>query len=592
MRAALLALALLAPIGAGCGADFAGGDDSVDVDSGASSDASDYCDIGVDFSPDEPTAGDTVYAVASVPDAGGQFLEYTWTVLHEGSDVPFVLTQPDGSAIRFDTTDPGPHYVQLSVTGSECFSFDAPLNVRAPGATDTTWRVRFVAPPGAPAAPQERSVVVPSGADFDMGEVSLDPGAVIAGTIEDTTGAPMAAYLRLVPAGTPDVQIDGFAGSDGGYAVRTTLEHHDLLIIPFRADIPPMTLLDWTPSSQTFVLDGGTVVTGTVRGPANDLLSGATVTVRLGGVPSTVGVTDAGGAFSVRVRPQGTQILTVDVVPPAGSGLPRLATAGAVVDLAQSLDVRYAASLATQDVAGVAVEQAGAPAPGAEVTFTGTIAGAGTLTAGTTTANASGSFAITVAASGGGVLPAALVPAAPASAIVSPASGAPGVVAVDLSSGAPAAIDAPAGATLTGRVIGPDGLAVASADLRAVPSGALAAAEMGQVHVVADATGAFALPLAGGGAYELVITDRARQLALLRTALVVAGPASLGDLELPDGLTLRGNVRLSGSTLAGAAVTIFCETCPADERDRPAAESSTDGGGTFRATVLDPGLPQ
>jgi hypothetical protein len=115
---------------------------------------------------------------------------------------------------------------------------------------------------------------------------------------------------------------------------------------------------------------------------------------------------------------------------------------------------------------------------------------------------------------------------------------------------------------------------------------------MDQVHVLADTTGAFTLPLAGGAAYELVISDRARQLALLRTALVVAGPASLGELELPDGLTLRGNVRLSGSTLAGAAVTIFCETCPDDERDRPAAESSSDGGGTFRATVVDPGLPQ
>ena len=589
MRARLLTVALVA---AGCGAQSWGGDDSVDVDSGSSGDASDTCYVGVEFSPVEPVAGETIYATAMVPDASGQFLEYTWTVLHEGSDVPFVLSQPDGSVIRFDSTNPGPHYVQLSVGGSSCLDFDAPLNVRAPGATDTTWRVRFVAPPGSLAAPQERSVVVPSAADFDMGEVSLDPGAVISGTIEDTSGAPMAAYLRLVPAGTPDVQIDGFAGSDGAYAVRTTLEHHDLLIIPFRDDIPPMTLLDWTPSSQTFVLDGGTVVTGAVRDPANSLLPGATVTVRLGGVPSTVAVTDGSGAFSVRVRPSGTQILTVDVVPPAGSGLPRLATSGAVVDLGQPLQLRYAASLATRDVAGVAVEQAGTPAPDAEVTFTGTIASAGTLTAGTTTTGATGSFAITVAASGGGVLPAALVPAAPASAIVTPASGAPGVVSVDLTTAAPAAIDAPAGATLTGRVVGPDGLAVGSADLRAIPSGALAAAEMGQVHALADGAGSFSLPLAGGGAYELVISDRARQLALLRTALVVAGPASLGDLELPDGLTLRGNVRLNGSTLAGAAVTIFCETCPDDERDLPAAESSTDGGGTFRATVVDPGLPQ
>lgn len=589
MRAGVLALCVLA---AGCGGDFFSGDDSADVDSGASSDADDICNIGVDFSPTEPIAGDTVYATATVPDASGQFLEYTWTVMHEGSDVSFAVTALDGSAIRFDTTDPGPHYISLYVAGSSCFSFDAPLNVRAPGATDTLWRVRFVAPPGSSAAPQERSVVVPSAADFDMGEVSLDPGAVISGTIEDASGVGMAAYVRMTPTGTPDVIIDGFAGASGAYSIRTTLERHDVLIIPFRDDVPPLAMLDWTPQSGTLVLDGGVIVTGTVRDPANNVLPGATVTLRVGGVPSTVDTTNGAGDFLVHARAAGTAIVTVDVVPPAGSGLPRLSTSGAVLDLAQPFQIRYAPALATRDVAGVAVEQAGVSAPGAEVTFTGAIAGAGTITVGVATAPAAGSYAITVAASGAGVLPAALVPAAPASAIVSPASGAPGVVAIDLTTAAPAAIDAPAGATLTGRVVGPDGAPVAGADLRAVPTGALAAAELGQVHVLADGTGTFALPVAGGASYELVIADRSRQLALLRTAVVVTGAASLGDLELPDGLTLRGNLRLTGSTLAGAAVTIFCESCPDDERDLPAAESATDGGGTFRATVVDPGLPE
>src|SRR5690606_10678715 len=107
--------------------------------------------------------------------------------------------------------------------------------------------------------------VVPSAADFDMGEISLDTGAVITGAVEDGSGVPMAAYFRLTPAGTPDVTIDGFAGADGAYAIRTTLERHDLLIIPFREDVPPIAMQDWVPQSGTFVLDGGAVVTGTVR---------------------------------------------------------------------------------------------------------------------------------------------------------------------------------------------------------------------------------------------------------------------------------------------------------------------------------------
>jgi hypothetical protein len=102
------------------------------------------------------------------------------------------------------------------------------------------------------------------------------------------------AYLRLTPAGTPDLVVDGWAGATGAYSVKTTLSHHDLLVVPFRTDLPSMTLHDWTPTSGDLVVTAGATVTGTVLDPGSAGLVGATVSLTVDGVPSTVATTTAG----------------------------------------------------------------------------------------------------------------------------------------------------------------------------------------------------------------------------------------------------------------------------------------------------------
>jgi hypothetical protein len=218
------------------------------------------------------------------------------------------------------------------------------------------------------------------------------------------------------------------------------------------------------------------------------------------------------------------------------------------------------------------------------------VPGAATVSDGLSTAAAAGTFAIAVVASGTGVLPAAQIPAVAGDAVVQPSSGAARVVTNDLTGAPPAPLDAPPGATLSGRVVDLAGTPIERADLRAVPSGALAAAELDQIHVSAGVDGTFALPVAGGAQYELTILDPSGANALLRTPVGTA-TTSLGDVALPDGLELRGFVRAGGQSALYTSITIFCETCTDDARLRPAAECSTGDTGSFQATLVDPGVP-
>ncbi len=575
------ALACALALGAGCGAGDASGDDSAVDGGGSGGDAGDGCFVGVTYNPSDPVEGDTVTMTASVPEGDG-FYEYRWTV--DGSEDGLTPAMVDRSAMRFTFAGPGTYAIGLDVVGTPCIRWDDVLPVRALGATQSQWRLRFSPPPWSTAPPQELIRTVLGGADWDVGDVALDPGATITGEIADGSGTAIAAYLRLTPTGTPDLAIDAFASAADGFEYGITLVRHDLLIIPYRADLAPRLVRDWTPQPGDHEVDAGTAVTGTVIGPDGSGVIGATVTLRVGGVPSSIGTTGAGGAFTVRARPVTSALVEVVVVPPTGSGLPRLTSSPAVLDLGVALAIEYADTLTSRDVAGATVTLGGVSAAGAEVTFTGSIGNAALVSTGAASAQAAGSFAIAVTSNGSGVLPSANIPVASGLAVVAPASGTPSTAPFDDND---TTFAAPSSSPVTGRVVGPTGTPVVSADLRAVPTGALAAAGAGEVHVVAAADGTFALPLAAGGSYDLLIVDRHQDLSLLRTSWT---GGALGDLALPDGLHLGGRVTLSGSgTMVGAAVTLFCESCPEAERAQPAAAAATDGGGRFRATVLDSG---
>jgi hypothetical protein len=577
---------ILGACGAAAGCAGADAGDWLWPDGGAPTSDAGACRVGVALSPVRPTAGEQVYAAASVPDASG-LLTYSWTVAGGGGPVPFEPVATDGSRIRFVPAAAGPLYVRLDVEGTVCLGFDGTFNVREPGATDTRWRLRFTAPPGG-APPMEQVVVVPSGADYDLGEVTLDGGAQVSGVVTDgAAGVP--AYLRLTPVATPDLSVDAFALVDGAFTFTSTLDRHDLLIVPFDARLAPRRLTNWTPTGGTLVVDAGVAVAGTVVGPDGPV-EGASVQLVVGGVPSSYAATDAGGGFVVRARPQLGAVVTVSVTPPSSSGLAKLRSAPAVLDLAQPLAVVYPAR-PTVDAAGVIVRAGGAIAPGAEVTFVGEVAAAATVTAGGTTATATGSFVVRVVADADGVLPPATLPAVPADAVIEPVGATAGVVPVSLGDGLPAELAAPGEAVVTGRVVD-DALApLPGVELRAFPGRSLELAGAPQVRAVAGADGAFALSVATGGAYELVVVDLAGRQARLHTELAGVATGALGDLALPAGLRLLGTLRQAGSSVSTGGVTAFCEDCDGAARQRPVAEAATDASGGFRLTLPDPGLP-
>ena len=85
-----------------------------------------------------------------------------------------------------------------------------------------------------------------------------------------------------------------------------------------------------------------------------------------------------GGPRMVTVTKVVGDMVTVDVTPPAGRGLPRL-TATAAFDLSTALSIQYAAGLGTTcNLSGLPVSRGGTNKPGAVVTVVGTIASAGT----------------------------------------------------------------------------------------------------------------------------------------------------------------------------------------------------------------------
>jgi len=87
-----------------------------------------------------------------------------------------------------------------------------------------------------------------------------------------------------------------------------------------------------------------------LRGGAGTTVIAASTGAR---VPSTLATTDAAGNYSVRTDfPSGASQVTVKVTPPAAGGLPRLEATSAF-NLAGAINVTYAASLTTCDLANI-----------------------------------------------------------------------------------------------------------------------------------------------------------------------------------------------------------------------------------------------
>ena len=552
------------------------------------------CTTFVTFEPASPIASPStiVRANAGVQGAIG-VLDYAWMVTFQGVRVAVSPAQADGSAILFPAPAPGVYAVQLEVQGSgSCPTAQASLNVTAPGANQAQLRLRITPPASANVPPFEKPITVLGGASFTLGTLALDPGVDIASQVLGGAVG-VAAYLRLMPAAAREAAVEAFAGSTGSFSARVLGQPHDVLVIPAVPGYAPRLIEDWQPPAEPISVGPGVTVTGTVRGPGGGVLAGAKVQLKLGQVPSTLGVTDAAGMFSLLAEPDPGALITVDVTPPADSGLPRLlAQSATLFDLAQPLQISYAALLALRDLGGATIRRQGAPVAGARIVLVGNLAAAGTVTTGAASASAAGLVQIAAVAGGTGVLPATLAPACPLSVVIEAAPNDHAVAAVDLTASAPASIDAPQSVAIATELRRPDGTPIAEAVLDAAPVGALALAGVTSVvRARSDAAGRLAARLAAGGHYDLRIHDP----VLGRGAPLLASDATAQTIApsytLRRALTATGKLLAQGSPtpIGGAAIQLLCSACTGLERSRPLAEGTSLPDGSFTLVVPDPG---
>src|SRR5690606_25601055 len=110
---------------------------------------------------------------------------------------------------------------------------------------------------------------------------------------------------------------------------------------------------------------------------------------------------------------------------------------------AESIDVRYSASLILRNAGGTQVTRSG-PLASTPVVIVGSIAQAGTVSASEGSVDLVGTVRIATTTTGAGALPSLQVPAAALSAVVSPAASDHAVAAFDTTTAVPGTITAPA----------------------------------------------------------------------------------------------------------------------------------------------------
>lgn len=550
------------------------------------------CTVSLVFTPPNPVAGpiSTVRASAVVDGAGG-VLAYTWSVAQGGNNIGFAFAAVDQSQIDFTATTAGVYDVRVDVAAAAlCPTALVHLNVAAPGANLADYRLRVVPGPTV-APPQETIIEIHGGADYNR-TVQVDTGIVASGEVHDQTSTGIPAYVRFIPVAAPNAIVETFSSTTGAFSVRVLGQPHDVLVVPAVPGLAPKRIASWMPGTTLLSVDPGTAITGSVRGPGGVApLANAKVQLEINGTPSTLTTTAADGSFTVLAQSIGNANVSVHVVPPPDSGMPRLDATSSGFNLALPVQIQYGAQIATCDVGGAIVKRNATALAGARAIVVGTIATAGTVVTGGASANATGTVRIVAIADAGGRLPSTLAPKAALQAVVEVGSGDVATAALDLTGAcANQTINAAAMVVATATVRDRNNVALAGVRVEATPTAALAIAGEPPLATTTDASGTFTLLFASGGLYDLRGADPAGRGAA--TTLLGRSAGTLPPtIQLARALHVTGTVTLTGNPnpIAGAAVQLLCTSCSGLDITRAIAETATDELGRFGIAVLDPG---
>jgi hypothetical protein len=573
------------------------------------------CSYFVDASPSQPEIGDLV-TLEVIGTGSCSPTSYAWTVTTPDATPAALVLRNQGQQAELVPDRAGSYAVEVLV---QDFREGARLamrylNVADPAGVWATYLLRLT-PPAEVGAPRQQTVLqVRGGTPLDNQELVLAQGQTVVNALEGPSGG-FAAYLRLVQRGFPLYQ-ELHVPTSGAFALNLLpTAIYDVLVVPDEASLAPaflegLTAVDLA-DADTFTLDAGEGVLGYVLDASGLALVGAQVGLRGGDLSSSLGTAaDIDGRFTLRAR---AGDYAMEVIPPAGSGLPEVVVAAPDAIAIQpghlsTLTFRYGA-VAVQEVDLRVVagpEGSAVPVADARVTVEATgIANAGVLEAvdsvsGTQTFTAAGRVRVTAVTDAAGRLPRLRLPAAVFRVVVEPFGAVPAgfgttvIPAVDLTAAPAGAVDLPlaAPARMLGAVVDEQGIPVSALRILAVTAEGLGSA----VEAWTEADGQFSFPVVRGATYAVLLhaAPGAGTARLLLGGVVaeddeleLTGSGLAGELLLPAGLVVRGRVTYLGSAVPG----VLIQGIPAQTGGDPVlGEAVTDAAGGFTLVLPDPGV--
>ena len=540
------------------------------------------CDVSIAYTPSMPVAGPAseVRLSSAITSSSGTH-SYSWTVVKGGILVPTTDAQANGSEVTFIADAAGPYSVTLDVVatlGGSCPQAHATVNVLM-DATFENMRLHIVPPLTAMGPTVDRVIQVHDGTDFNIGPVVLEASTLASGTVRNSSGAGIPAYVQFYPQGMAGAMVETFASGTGAFTARLLLQPHDVIVIPSATNIAPQRLTNYTTTGALPMLSAPDSISGSVHQGATPI-SGARVQLTIDGVPTTLATTAANGTYTVLGHHAAAgKLVKVEITPPASSGLPRLEASG-MLSTQLAIDANYA-GITLRNLSGVPVRRGASALPNRPVVIVGPVTSTSMIAGLTST---TGYLRIPTTTDAGGNLPSVLAPATTLFAVTTVAQGdlAVGTVAA----GTPAAIDAPAMTPLS--TIGAGGAnALSGVTLDLIPKDELAAANAPALHFIGDASGRVAGSIPTGGTYDVRWSDPQGR----RGPLVAYNKTAINSsYTLPPAVYVSGTVTITGSSnpVVGASVQIRCESCTGVDKTRPIAEVATDGHGSFTLAVPDP----
>jgi hypothetical protein len=541
----------------------------------AGGDAVNHCgiDTQVKMSPAMATTPATLTATASftTPPASKK-----WAVTLNSNDIPFTVVDQAGTQITIDAELPGTYVATIQVTdenGRECEASAQSVVIKK-GSNTASYNLRITPPVSSGLPRQDLPLVIHGGTTLSGQNLTLDPGFLETGTLTGPMG-PVAGTLRFLSG----VGLDGLASaaSDGKFSVALGGSSYQVALVPLDETLAPRTV----GLNGPYVVDGGGVVSGSVRDPGGKAIVGARVELSDLLAGSGVGVTDANGQFSLHATPGKFQVVV------QADGWPDLVSDPISVQDGTKLDLAYSATL--YPVTGKVVGSDGvSAAASARLTID---ASGGFLSIGTVAVDAGapsvigGALHRKVVTAGDGTLPPLSLPAGSYVILAAPAQN-----SVDGATGFTKQItgsdDWPLRLspvkTFQGTILDPTTMPVGGVTVTAIE------ADTNLVRsVTSDGDGVYKLPGLDPGAQVELVFDPPISSRLPLARLRHSSATSNDSVTLPLGLLVSGTVlSRDGTPLSGARIDAYSVGFGGPEA---AASCATDGDGAFTLSLPDPG---